>query len=59
MKSNITLSVGWVDGWVEIWRLRLISTQVVVEVEVGVELSNKKINKTKQNKIKQNKTKQK
>ena len=24
----------------EIWRLRLISTQVVVEVEVGVELGN-------------------
>ena len=32
MKSNLTLSVGWV----EIWRLRLISTQVVVDV--GVEL---------------------
>ena len=25
-------------GWVEIWRVKLISTQVVVEVEVGVEL---------------------
>ena len=27
-------------GWLEIWRLKLISTQVVVEVEVGVELAN-------------------
>ena len=27
-------------GWLEIWRLKLISTQVVVEVEVGVELGN-------------------
>ena len=25
-------------GWLEIWRVKLISTQVVVEVEVGVEL---------------------
>ena len=25
-------------GWVEIWGVKLISTQVVVEVEVGVEL---------------------
>ena len=25
---------GWVGGWLEIWRLRLISTQVVVEVEI-------------------------
>ena len=33
MNSNLTLSVGWVDGW----RLRLISTQVTIEVEVGVE----------------------
>ena len=40
MKSNLTLSVGWLGGWLEIWRLRLISTQVVVEVEVGVELGN-------------------
>ena len=41
MKSKLTLSVGWVVGWVgwlEIRRLRLISTQVVVEVEVSVEL---------------------
>ena len=46
MKSNLTLSVVWLGGsvgwlvgwWLEIWRLRLISTQVVVEVEVGVEL---------------------
>ena len=27
-------------GWLEIWRLKLISTQVVLEVEVGVELGN-------------------
>ena len=27
-------------GWLEISRLKLISTQVVVEVEVGVELGN-------------------
>ena len=27
-------------GWLEIWGLKLISTQVVVEVEVGVELGN-------------------
>ena len=31
---------GWVAGWLEIWRVKLISTQVVVEVEVGVELGN-------------------
>ena len=28
-------------GTLEIWRLRLISIQVVVEVEVGVELGNR------------------
>ena len=33
-----TFSVRWVGGWLEIWRVKLISTQVVVEVEVGVEL---------------------
>ena len=41
--SNLTFSVewvGWVGGWLEIWRVQLISTQVVVEVEVGVELGN-------------------
>ena len=35
--------VGGVVGWVgrlEKWGLKLISTQVVVEVEVGVELGN-------------------
>ena len=26
--------VGGVGGWLEIWRVKLISTQVVVEVEV-------------------------
>ena len=31
---------GRVGGWLEIWRLNLISTQDVIEVEVGVELSN-------------------
>ena len=31
---------GWV-GWLEKWGLKLISTQVVDEVEVGVELGNK------------------
>ena len=30
----------WVGGWLEKWGLKLISTQVVVEVEVGVELGN-------------------
>ena len=30
----------WVGGWLEIWRVKLISTQVVVEVEVRVELGN-------------------
>ena len=28
-------------GWLEIWEVKLISTQVVVEVEVWVELGNK------------------
>ena len=27
-------SGGWVGGWLEIWEVKLISTQVVVEVEV-------------------------
>ena len=27
-------------GWLEKWGLKLFSTQVVVEVEVGVELGN-------------------
>ena len=31
---------GWV-GWLEKWGLKLISTQVVVEVEVVVELGKK------------------
>ena len=35
-----TFLVRWVGGWLEIWRVKLISTQVVVEVEVGVELGN-------------------
>ena len=32
---------GWVGGGLEKWGLKLISTQVVVEVEVGVELGNR------------------
>ena len=36
--SNTVL--GATGGWVEKWGLKLISTQVVVEVEVGVELGN-------------------
>ena len=36
---GLTFLVGW-GGWLEIWREKLISTQVVVEVEVGVELGN-------------------
>ena len=32
--------VGGVGGWLEIWRVKLTSTQVVLEVEVGVELGN-------------------
>ena len=32
--------MGGVGGWLEICRVKLISTQVVVEVEVGVELGN-------------------
>ena len=31
---------GWVDGWMEKGGFKLISTQVVLEVEVGVELGN-------------------
>ena len=38
MKSNLTLSVGWVGGGLEILRLRLILTQV--GVEVGFEFGN-------------------
>ena len=41
---GLTFSVRWVEwvgGWLEIWRVKLISTQVLVEVEVGVELGNR------------------
>ena len=33
---------GWggLGGWLEIWRVKLISTQVLVLVEVRVELGN-------------------
>ena len=31
---GLTFSVGWVGGWLECWRVKLISSQVVVEVEV-------------------------
>ena len=34
-RVGLTFLMG---GWLEIWRVKLISTQVVVEVEVGVEL---------------------
>ena len=30
-----TFSVRWVGGWLEIWGVKLISTQVVVKVELG------------------------
>ena len=38
----LTFSVGWVVGvgWLEKSDIKLISTHVVVEVEVGVELGN-------------------
>ena len=39
VKSYFSGRVGWVGGmggWLEIWGLKLISTQVVVEVEVEV-----------------------
>ena len=42
LKATIEF-LGW-GGWLEIWRVKLISTQIVVEVEVGVELGNNKIN---------------
>ena len=35
--------VGWLGGWMEIWRVKLISTQVSVSVEVVVELGNTKL----------------
>ena len=44
---GLTFSVRWVEwvgGWLEIWRVKLISTEVLVEVEVGVELGNSKNN---------------
>ena len=31
---GLALLFGRVGGWLEIWRVKLISTQVVVEVEV-------------------------
>ena len=31
---------GWLGGWLEQLGIKLIPTQVVVEVEVGVELGN-------------------
>ena len=38
--------------WLEIWRVKLISTQVVVEVEVGAELGNTGILRAKHGKEK-------
>ena len=34
--------VGWVGGWLEKVKIKLNSTQIVVEVEVRVELGNNK-----------------
>ena len=31
---------SWMGGWLENWGVMLISTQVVVDVEVGVGLGN-------------------
>ena len=31
---GLTISVGW-GGWLEIWRVKLISTQLAFEVKVG------------------------
>ena len=40
---GLLFQLGGVGGWLEIWRVKLILTQVVVEGEVGVELGNFKI----------------
>ena len=47
LKANLRLNKlsrvgvgGWLGGWLEQLGIKLISTQVVVEVEVGVELGN-------------------
>ena len=43
--QNYTFSVGqvgWVGGWLEKVKIKLNSTQIVVEVEVRVELGNNK-----------------
>ena len=39
IRSNFTFSVGW-GGWLEKVRIKLNSTQVVVEAKVRVELGN-------------------
>ena len=36
--SCLTFLSGWLGGWLEKSDIKVISTQVVVEVEVGVEL---------------------
>ena len=33
--------VRWLGGWLENWRVMLISTQIVVKVEVEVDIGNK------------------
>ena len=33
---------GWVNGWLENWRVMLISTKIVVKVAVEVEMCNNK-----------------
>ena len=42
---QIFFRLGW--GWLKKWGLKLISTQVVVEVEVGVELGKNALNRPK------------
>ena len=42
LKPNLGLNkLSRVGGWLEQFGIKLISTQVVVEVEVGVELGNR------------------
>ena len=38
--GRLGLVVGWAGGWLEIWGLKLNSSQVVDEVEIKVELGN-------------------
>ena len=36
--------VRWLGGWLENWRVMLISTQIVVKVEVEVDIGKKHVN---------------